>query len=124
MKSGADLANFEAVRFVRDLARKEKSTALVQLASQMAMAMRGSHRAGDNPFAKVEGLIQDMIEKLEKEAGEDAAEKAFCDKEMSETQAKQDDKEEQIEKLTTAIDSMTAKSAKLKEQIALPSRNS
>merc|ERR1712072_1257077 len=38
MSSGADLANFEAVRFVRDLARKQKSTALTQLASRMITA--------------------------------------------------------------------------------------
>merc|ERR1719171_1186958 len=43
MSTGADLANFEAVRFVRDLAQKQKSTALTQLASRMAAAMRASH---------------------------------------------------------------------------------
>merc|ERR1719389_1549580 len=36
LSSGADLANFEAVRFVRDLARKEGSTMLTQLAARMA----------------------------------------------------------------------------------------
>merc|ERR1719218_112762 len=119
MKSGADLANFEAVRFVRDLAQKHKSTALAQLATRMAAAMRSSHRGGDNPFAKVEGLIQDMIEKLEKEAEADATEKAFCDKEMHETETKKADKEEAIAKLTTSIDKMTARSEQLKEQVAV-----
>merc|ERR1719162_1333797 len=33
LSTGADLANFEAVRFIRDLARKEKSTELAQLAA-------------------------------------------------------------------------------------------
>merc|ERR1719161_763528 len=35
LSSGADLANFEAVRYVRDLARKEKSSSLAQLANKM-----------------------------------------------------------------------------------------
>merc|ERR1719446_261224 len=118
MNSRTDLANFEAVRFVRDLARKHKSTALAQLATRMAAAMRSSHRGGDNPFAKVEGLIQDMIERLEKEAEADATEKALCDKEMHETETKKADKEETIAKLTTDIDSKSAKSAQLKEQVA------
>jgi len=115
LSSGADLANFEAVRFVRDLARKQGSSALAQLASRMAQAMR-SH-SGD-PFAKVKSLIKDMIEKLLSDAQSDATEHAFCTKEMAETEAKKSEKEASIEKLSTNIDSMSAKSAKLKEQVA------
>merc|ERR1719253_1386793 len=59
-----------------------------------------------------------MIEKLLAEAEADATEKAYCDKEMAETEEKKADKEAAIEKLSTAIDSMTAKSAKLKEEVA------
>merc|ERR1719335_339161 len=59
-----------------------------------------------------------MIEKLLKEAEEDATENAFCEKEMAETEAKKADKEATIEKLSTKIDSMSAKSAQLKEQVA------
>merc|ERR1719359_44552 len=47
MSSGADLANFEAIRLVRDLAQKHKSSALAQLASRMTAVMRGGHRSGD-----------------------------------------------------------------------------
>jgi len=113
MSTSTDLASFEAVRFVRDLAQKTKSAALAQLASHMVSAMRSS-----DPFGKIKGLIRDMIEKLLKEGEADATEKAFCDKEMSETEAKKADKEANIEKLSTQIDSMTARSAKLKEQVA------
>merc|ERR1719298_244806 len=83
----------------------------------MDAAMQSGSSAGD-PFAKVKGLIQSMIEKLLKEAEEDATEKAFCDKEMAETEAKQTEKEADIEKLSTEIDSMSSKSAKLKEELA------
>jgi len=62
-------------------------------------------------------LIANMIEKLLSEAQEDATEKAFCDKETAETEAKKADKEANIEKLSTKIDSMTAKSAQLKQQV-------
>merc|ERR1719335_951621 len=57
-----------------------------------------------------------MIEKLLKEAEEDATEKAFCDKEMAETETKKADKEAAIEKLATQIDSMSAKSDKLRAE--------
>jgi len=115
MSSRADLANFEAVRFVRDLAQKHGSTALAQLSIRMDAAMRGN--SGD-VFAKVKGLISSMIEKLLAEAQADATEKAYCDKEMAETETKKADKEAALEKLSTSIDSMTAKSAKLKEEVA------
>merc|ERR1719253_1395064 len=77
--------------------------------------MRGNSR---DIFAKVKGLISSMIEKLLQEAQADASEKAYCDKEMAETETKKADKEAAIEKLSTQIDSMTAKSAKLKEEVA------
>merc|ERR1719157_75489 len=117
LSSGADLANFEAVRFVRDLAQKQNSPALAQLATKMAQAMRAGSSTSD-PFAKVKSLISNMIEKLLSDAQADATEKAFCDKEMAETEAKKADKESDIEKLSTSIDSMTARSAKLKEEVA------
>merc|ERR1719197_1782533 len=83
----------------------------------MAVAIRAGGSSADI-FAKVKGLISDMIEKLLKEAEADATEKAFCDKEMAETEAKKADKEADIEKLSTQIDSQSAKSAKLKEEVA------
>lgn len=59
-----------------------------------------------------------MITKMEAEAEADATEKAFCDKELSETNAKKDDKTAEIEKLTAKIDKMTGKSKILKGEIA------
>merc|ERR1719450_993640 len=92
MSSSADLANFEALRMVRDLAQKQNSPALAQLASRIDAAMHAGSRGGADIFAKIKGLISDMIEKLLKEAEEDATEKAFCDKEMAETETKKSDK--------------------------------
>merc|ERR1719247_4064474 len=92
ISSGADLSKEEAVRFVRDLARKSKSPALAQLASRMSSAVRLGTAAGEDPFAKVKGLITDMIATLESEAEADASQKAYCDKEMGETTAKKDDR--------------------------------
>lgn len=110
-------AHFEAVRFIRDLARKEHSTALAQLASKMSSVLRFGASAGD-PIAKVKTLISEMIAKLEKDALADLTHKGFCDKETSETKSKKDEKSYAITKLSTKVDSMTAQSAKLKEAIA------
>merc|ERR1719281_1735619 len=107
-----------AVRFVRQLAKHQKSAALAQLASRMASTIRFSNGNQADIFAKVKGLIRDMIEKLEAEAEADATKKAYCDKELAETNQKKDDKTAEIEKLTAKIDSSKAKSAKLKEEVA------
>jgi len=113
LASGTDLHRYEAVRLVRDLAHKHHSAALTQLASQMAVAVHSS-----DAFDKVKGLISDMIARLEKEAGTDATKKAFCDKELAESNAKKADKDAEVAKLGTKIEQLSAQSARLKAEVA------
>jgi len=113
-----DLVNFETARFVRDLAKKQQSTELAQLASRITSTVRFSGGSRDDIFAKIKGLISDMIGKLEAEAEGDATEKAFCDKELGETNMKKDDKTSEIEKLTAKIDKQSSQSKQLKSEIA------
>merc|ERR1719410_1761397 len=79
----------------------------------MTVAMQSS-----GAFDKVKGLISDMIARLEKAAGADATKKAYCDKELAESNEKKSEKSDEISKLTSKIDQMAAKSAQLKEQVA------
>jgi len=114
----ADLVNYEAVRYVHDLARKQHSTLLAQLASRLTSTVKFSTGSQADIFAKIKGLITDMVEKLEAEAEGDATEKAYCDKELGESNMKKDDKTAEIEKLTAKIDSMSSQSKQLKGEIA------
>jgi chromosome segregation ATPase len=116
LRTGADLKNFEVVRLIKDLARKQHAPALAQLASRMSSAIRLNH--GADVFAKIKGMIGDMIEKLEKEQAEAAELKQWCDKEIAESTAKKEDATAIFEKLSTKIDSKTAQSKKLKEEVA------
>jgi len=114
--SRTDLANFEAVRFVRDLARKVNAPALAQLAFQMAAAMRSSN--AQDQFAKVRGLITDMIAKLQAEAEAEAILKEHCDKELAITGAKKIEKSAEADSLRTKIDQMSSHEAKLRNEVA------
>merc|ERR1719291_1014017 len=114
LASKTDLASFEAVRFIRKLAKDQHSTALSQLASRISSAMH----SGADPFGKVKGLIADMIEKLEAEAEADATHKSFCDKELAESNQKKADKKAEIAKLSNKIDEMSARSGQLKSEVA------
>jgi len=117
LTTSADLANLEVVNLVRKLAREQHSTALAQLASRLKAVIQYGANGGDDPFAKVKGLITDMIAKLMKEAAAEASEKAYCDEEMAKTKAKKEELSDDIEKLTTKIDSDTSSSKRLKEEV-------
>merc|ERR1719413_321974 len=102
---------------VKNLARQFHSSALAQLASRIEAAVKLGTQAGADPFAKVKGLIQDLIAKLEAEAGAAAEEKAYCDDQMAKTEEKKSELEEDIAALTAKIDKAMAKSAALKADV-------
>jgi len=117
LQTRADLAGREVVEVVRRLAKQEHSSALSQLASRIAAVARyGSSNEIDN-FSKIKGLIQDMIAKLEREAGSEATEKAYCDEQIAKTEFKKGELEDDISKQTARIDQAAARSAQLKAQI-------
>jgi len=118
LKTHSDLINFEVVNMVRALAREQQSAQLTQLATRIAVVMRQGNAMGEDPFRKVKDLITNMVERLEKEAGEEATHKAYCDKEMAETKQKVGELKYDIEKYTSKIDKSKAESARLKDEVA------
>merc|ERR1719230_1186548 len=117
LQSRADLKNAEVVNIVKKLAKTQHSSALAQLASRIKAVMAYGSTGQDDVFAKVKGLIVDMIAKLEAEAKADATEKAYCDDEMAKTEEKKAEREAVIAKLTSKIDLASAKSAELKAEV-------
>merc|ERR1719217_674025 len=117
LQTRADLANAEIVNLVKKLAKENHSTALAQLASRIAAAVRYGAAAGEDPFAKVKELISDMITKLESEAKSESNEKDYCDDELAKTNAKKEELQADISKLGSKIDRAAAASAGLKADV-------
>ena len=110
--SKASTAGKKVASMVKKLAQKQHSNALAQLASRIEAVVRYGGQAGEDVFAKIKGMIGDMITKLEEEAANDATEKAYCDEEMAKTEAKKADLE------GTLIASTEQKASKMKEAMA------
>jgi len=117
ISTSVDLRNSEVVTAVKQLAVKQHSAALNQLASRIQAVIKYGNGNGEDVFGKIKGLISDMITKLEGEAEADATEKAYCDEEMAKTEAKKADLEDTVAKLTAKIDRDAATSAKRKEEV-------
>merc|ERR1740117_1976777 len=117
IQSRADLANSEVIALVKKLARDHHSAALAQLASRIAVVVRYGGKDGADPFAKIKGLIGEMISKLVKEAEGEATEKAYCDEQMATTEAKKAELDDIVAKLTNKIDRAASSSTSLKEEV-------
>ena len=113
LTSRADLAIAESVRLIQDLARKRTSSALARLAAKMASNMHGAGQ-----FDKIEGLIRDMISKLEAEADADASRKSWCDRNLADASRQKSGKTAEVAKLTSRIDVIPARSAQLQSEVA------
>jgi len=82
---------------------KKRATALN---SKTLMALAAEMKA--NPFAKVVGMIEDLIAKLKEEAAAEADHKQWCDQQLMENKHKRNKKTTESEKLMAEIDEMNA----------------
>merc|ERR1719504_239349 len=95
------------VSILRNLAHQGHVYALSQLASE----------AQSDQFAKIRGLIESMIDRLMKEAAEEADQKMFCDTEMAKSRSKQKDLAAKVDMHSVRIEKSEAGKAKLGEAI-------
>jgi hypothetical protein len=117
METAMQSVSSKVTKILRKLGKEQHSGALTQLASRIAMMQRSGAFRNADPFVKVRGMISDMLAKLEKQMGAEAAEKAYCDEEMGKTEEKKTKLETTVEKLTNKIDKSASKSAELKSEV-------
>jgi len=117
LQTRADLANAEVVTLVKKLARDCHSAALAQLASRIQGVLQYGAGLTADPLAKVRTMIEELISKLEAEAGGEATEKAYCDEQLAKTEEKKGELSHEVSKITAKIDQAAAKSAGLKGDV-------
>jgi len=118
LQTSTHLAGSEVVTLVRRLAKKEHSAALAQLASRISAIMKFGAGSGEDPFAKVKGLITDLISRLQAEASSEASHKAYCDEETSKANEKKEDLEAEIAKHSSKLETAVSRSTILDGEIS------
>lgn len=104
---------------IRKLSKEHHSASLAQLTSRISAELKfAAAQHSTDPFKKVKDLIGSMIGKLEKEAGEQATEKAYCDEEMQKTASKKGELEDIVTQLEAKIGKSASKASAGKETVS------
>ena len=114
LQTRADRANVEVVRLIKKLVERQHYSALAQLASHISPTVIHYGTAeGDDVFAKVKGIIKDMIDRWLAEA---VNEKAFCNEDTA-TETTKGELQDDITKLTAKSDQAAAQSTRLQDEV-------
>jgi hypothetical protein len=105
--STVDPKRAKAISMVQKVASEMKSVSLSLLAMQMAA----------DPFAKIKTLIQGLIERLLKEAAEEANQKGWCDSSLAKANTDRDFRQGDLEDLSAKVNDMTAQKRSLEETV-------
>merc|ERR1719155_396093 len=72
-------------------------------------------KVSEDPFLKIKGLIQELIERLLQEEADEADKKGFCDKEIAAATKDRDYRLRDVTDLHTQIEGLNARKTELEE---------
>jgi len=103
-----------------DLDRRQRASSMLQaeagrLGSSALSAV--ARRVAADPFVKVKGLLQDLVERLLQEATDEATKKGFCDTELGKAKKDRTYRKEEATKLAGSIRVLEAKQDELELEI-------
>jgi len=105
-----------AVEVLRQEGQLIGSLALTSLAERIA-APRFDSAAATDPFKKIKGLIQKLIERLLEESANEATKKGFCDTELGKARKERDFRREESQDLSADLAGLEAKEDSLTLEI-------
>eukprot|EP00927_Polykrikos_kofoidii_P037873 TRINITY_DN32081_c0_g1_i1.p1 TRINITY_DN32081_c0_g1~~TRINITY_DN32081_c0_g1_i1.p1 ORF type:complete len:1772 (-),score=473.05 TRINITY_DN32081_c0_g1_i1:204-5519(-) len=106
------------IGFLTGEAKKMKSASLGQFATQLGAFAVAGQLASADPLEKVKGMIYDLILKLQRQASEEATNKAWCDTQLAENEAIRKGAQEEIHVHATRITQQTGRINELALQLA------
>lgn len=109
LRSGSETAAQGRRHDVREFIVRESARLKSRSLSLLA------ERLEADPFTKIKGLIKGMVERLLKEANEDAEHEGFCDTEMGKSKATRTQLTEDIDSLTASVEDSKAEIMSLAE---------
>merc|ERR1719352_1912149 len=72
-------------------------------------------KASEDPFVKIKGLIQELVERLLQEEADEADKKGWCDKEIAASKKDRDYRLRDVEDIHSTLESLNARHGKLSE---------
>merc|ERR1719266_2173842 len=109
MNPDSDAGRQEVIALLRNKGKQFHSQLLTSLASKLS--------DGADPFAKVKKLIQELIERLLQEAGNEANQKGWCDKAISDAEQKRGYAADEVKELNAEMAALEAVRDKLAEEL-------
>jgi len=100
--------------------RRSKAVALLRAKAQKlhkVWLLHVAERVAEDPFAKVKTLIQELIERLLKEAEQEANHKGWCDREIALAEQSRDQSADDIKALNEQLEMSEPRRAKLSQRI-------
>merc|ERR1719387_2749854 len=102
-RADEDVIRSKLIAIFKAAGKKIKSPVLSTLALKVK----------EDPFVKIKGMIQEMIEKLLEEEADEANHKGWCDEEISKTVKDRDYRLRDIEELHASLEELNAREEKL-----------
>jgi len=101
-------------------ARRDRALSLLQSEGQRLGSLTLSTlalRSAADPFKKVKGLLQKLVERLLQESAAEATKKGFCDEELGKANKERDFRYSEAQDINAAIEQLQAKRDVLKAEI-------
>jgi len=125
VKESKPIKKVSFLQAANDLSTEEKTKSAIAILMSEGNRLHSfmltslAQRSAGDPFTKIKGLIQKLIERLLAESAAEATKKGFCDTELGKARKDRDFRREETQDLSADLAGLEAKEDALTEEIKL-----